>query len=261
MEIPFYQTEWLGINLAALARKEGIDCRRIGGTKFYNAFYQELFKGNNCNLNEAWLNKKYHLSNWLGSYFNSHLSKEAAILSVGCGFGVVEAPLIKMGYTIDLQECQPYSIQYMQKKHPKIFMKTKFVLSEDLRNMPSEKYDVVLSVTSTYCLQQKDLSQFLKAVRRILKKDGLFIWYETSLSMQEIITYLRTLIHPLDSHNTVLWGWKRLLTKQRALAQQSGFEYIHSFYFDKNNTQIQPRQVLGIPYGKSIAWQMGVYKA
>lgn len=265
MNVPFYQTEWLGINLPDLAQKLGHDLSQVAGASFYNTIYQTLFNDKAFFLDQAWLDKKHNLSNWIHSFIKSNALENAAILSVGCGFGIVELPLIQEGMNIHLQECQPYSIQYMQKKYPEVFKKTKFILSEDLSNIPSDSYDVVFSITSTYCLDQYTLLSFLKAVRRILKKGGLFIWYETVLSLDDIIHYIKTnirqsIVGAKHHSKNILWGWKRSLGSQKCFCQKNGLTFVESYYFDQSNIVVTPQKFMGLPYEGSLAWQVGVYQ-
>jgi 2-polyprenyl-3-methyl-5-hydroxy-6-metoxy-1,4-benzoquinol methylase len=191
MQIPFYQTEWLGINLSKLIKEMSYPAHKVPDSKIYNELYKTIFQNNSFFLDLTWLERKRTLSAWLESYFEQHALKKAKMLSIGCGFGVIEAPLIKQGYNIELQECQEYSIEYFKRHYPEEFQKTKFILSNDLKNIQTSSYEVVLSITSTYCLDKEILDLFLTEVKSILKKGGIFIWYETALTMTDLMSYAR----------------------------------------------------------------------
>ncbi|MGV8948017.1 MAG: class I SAM-dependent methyltransferase [Candidatus Paracaedibacter sp.] len=266
MKIPFYQSSWLGINLLDLAKDIGHDTKQIVGPNFFSAFYQTVLSKTKSGPNKLWLEKKSNLSKWLMNFLTQNSQNKSSILSVGCGFGVVEIPLIQKGLRVDLQECQTHSIQYMQKNHPDIFEKTSFILSVDLSNIPSNSYDVVLSITSTYCLDQQTLLSFLEAVKRILKKGGIFIWYDTVLSIEDIVCYAKSTIRHIvvrdkSQQDLVLWGWKRSLRHQSLRANSKGLELIQTFYFDKDNSVMVPSKFMGLPYGQSLSWQMGIYRS
>ena len=268
MKIPFYQTEWLGVDLIKLAANINHDRSQIAGTKFYNAIYHNLFNNKGFLLSPAWawVQKKHNLSAWLHLFLNTIMSANPAILSVGCGFGIVELPLIQKGMNINLQECQNYSIEYLKKNYPEVFKKTSFIISEDLSDIPSNSYDVVMSITSSYCLNQETLLSFLKAVKRILKKGGVFIWYETVLSFEDIGYFIKSTFYNIifrhkNYQDKVLWGWKRSMNHQSLRARSQGLKLCQTFYFDKNNLEVFPSKFLGLPYGNALSWQAGIYMA
>ena len=150
------------------------------------------------------------------------------------------------------------------KKPSRYFKKSSFILSEDLSDIPSDTYDVVLSVTSTYCLNHQTLLNFLSAVKRILKKRGVFIWYDTILSLEDVINYIKSTIRHLlpggkSDQKGVLWGWKRSLSDQSSLAQLEGLTWGENYYFDKNNSLISPSKLMGLPHGNLLSWQAGIY--
>ena len=260
MKLKFYQNDWLGLNLAEIGCKINHNKSHIAGSKFYNEIYHQVIGQNDFTLSQSWLEKKKNISDWIGSFLRSNIPSDASILSIGCGFGVVERPLIQEGMNITLQECQTHSLQYLQKKYPEVFEKTTLIISEDLSDIPSNSFDVIISITSTYCLNQETLCSFLESVKRILKKDGIFLWYETVLSLEDVLDVAYRLVRNVPSQDRVLWGWKRSLNRQHKLAKIYGFRQRKSHYFDGNNFEIFPRKFMGIPYGNSVRWQMGIYK-
>lgn len=258
-KIPLYQTEWFGINLRDVAKKLGHPLTEVAGPDVYHEIYHRLLTRQEASLSTQWIEKKHQLSQWILSFLRKKQLDNASILSIGCGLGIVEQPLIKEGLKIDLQECQDLSISYLKKNHPKDFEKTNFIFSSDLKEIPDSSYDVVMAVTSTYCLTDETLLNFLTSVHRILKKQGIFVWYETALTVQDIVTYIRSILANHDE-NGILWGWKRSLKNLQTLAKENQLHFLESYYFDSFNSEVTPGKILGIPYNSSVVWQMEVFK-
>ncbi len=259
MKIPFYQETWFGIDLNALSKQENLSIESVASEKLYHHIYKELITNDVNLVADEWIKNKHCLSEWLSNFMHEKNLQQKLILSVGCGLGVVEQPLVKKGIRVDLQECQLLSIQYLQKNHPEEFQKINFIHSLDLKEIGGYSYDAVMAITSTYCLNDQALSEFLHTVHRILKKKGIFIWYETVLSATNIIHFLKNKLRGNKAEG-VLWGWKR---SQRTLMNQAlkhNFVLEESYWFDKNNKAISPRTILGISLGLDAAWQMMVFQ-
>ncbi len=256
MKIPFYQNEWLGINLLEISKSIGLQENEVANSLLYEKFYQKL-KEKGFPLSQIWVDRKRELARKL-SNLRVLQGRAASVLSIGAGLGIVEANLIKKGWNVDTQECQPYSISYMKQQYPDQFKKTRFFLSTDLSEIPSNSYDMILAVTSSYCLNDDTLELFLQSVRRLLKKGGVFIWYETSLTWHDIIIHIKSkfLGHP----SGVLWGWKRSFKTVNKLAQKNGFSLLDHLYLDQDNKEISSSERIGLPTNKNVAWQLGIYQ-
>src|SRR5690606_12986703 len=100
----------------------------------------EILRDKHFPLNDAWIEQKKDFSQGIVSILESRISKQDKILSVGCGLGIVEIPLIESGYKVDLQECQNISIDYLKINFKDKFDKINFILSEDLSNIMSDTY-------------------------------------------------------------------------------------------------------------------------
>lgn len=257
MKIPFYQNEWFNINLLEIAKDVSHPLQKVAGENVYHIIYDKLLNKKAGILSSQWVKGKYNLSDWLFKYFNKNNLNQSSILSIGCGLGIVEQPLIQKGIKIDLQECQNISIQYFKNNYPDDFQKTKFIISQDLKEVSNNSYEVVMAITSTYCLTDDILADFFNSVQRILKKNGIFIWYETALSMNDIYSYFKNLRFP---QNGLLWGWKRSKKMFIKKAKKNKLVLSESYYFDSFNHLITPKTIFGIPIGKEISWQMLVFK-
>ncbi len=256
-DIPFYQTNWHGINLLDIAKKVCLNKNELPGASFYEKFYK-LLEENKVLLSSDWVDKKKQLAIEIKNILTKYYNKDNIILSVGSGFGIVELELIKAGFNIDLQECQEYSLQHITDRQ-----NLKIIISNDLSEIPSDHYDIVMAITSTYCLNLQTLGQFLSAISRVIKKDGILIWYETSLTYYDIFGSVKMLVYNklkgVDAIG-VLWGWKRSMSAQKKTAIKNKLHPLEQLYFDKNNSIIKPNLVFNMPLDQKVAWQLGIYK-
>jgi SAM-dependent methyltransferase len=259
MKIKFYQGHWFGIDLKKLSRQEGLLIDVVASEKLYHHVYKKLLKDDENPITAEWLKNKHNLSGWLCNFIHEKKLQQGSILSVGCGLGIVEQPLVEKGIKIDLQECQDISIQYFQKNYPDEFQKIKFIHSLDMKEIEDSSYDAIMAITSTYCLSDQVLLEFLHAVHRILRKKGIFIWYETVLNVNDIIQFLKNKLRGKKQEG-VLWGWKRSKGSLISRALKNNFSYQENYCFDKNNKIIKPSTFFGLPINVDAAWQMMVFK-
>ncbi len=259
MKIKFYQSHWFNIDLQEIANCCGHSSNKVADQKFYEIVYEHLLYNNFNSISQNWINKKNTLSNYLVEFFENNQLKDSKILSVGCGFGIVEQPLIQANFKIDLQECQEISIKYMQSNFLEDFKKVHFINSLDLKEINDHNYNVAMAITSTYCLTDQILKKFLESIYRIINKNGFFIWYETALSLNDVLNFLKMKIRNVKPHG-VLWGWKRSINTLIKEASKVGLNLVSSCYFDENNKIIYPKKIMSLPVGKNIAWQMMVFK-
>ncbi len=259
MNIPFYQSEWFGINLASLADDLGHPRTAVANTHIYAAVYNRLLTEKKYAINPAWIEKKNTLSTWLLGYIKEKSLEKSKMLSVGCGLGVVEQPLIAQGFNLDLQECQSVSLDYLKTEYPQEYQKSNLIISEDLIDIPPASYDLVMAITSTYALDNSTLSHFLEAISRILKKGATFIFYETALTFSDIKYYLRKHITKRGMEG-LLWGWKRSNCRLIQQIQKHGLVQDEAYYFDSNNHIVKPKNWFRLFFDSKIAWQMMIFK-
>lgn len=256
LSIPFYQKEWLGVDLLQIAKEISFPSNQVANYSFYNAFYKELQK-NSIFPNDIWIDNKTFLAKQIQKLLVKYSNvNNLSILSVGSGFGIIELELKKHGFNIDLQECQKYSLNHLKDRKD-----IKIIISNDLSEIKTGSYDMVLAVTSTYCLNINSLRQFLVMISRILKNNGIFIWYETSLTYSYILQYIKIFIYKKlkNKNNGVLWGWKRSVSVQETNAAISNMFLLEKIYFDNNNNVINPKTLFGVPFNSAV-WQLGIYK-
>lgn len=258
MKIPFYQKEWLGVDLVELAGSLNYDKDQVADWKIYRAVYERFFEGKENRLELGWITRKHRLSAWLDQYLKKYHLSDEEILSVGSGFGIIEQPLIKLGYKLDLQECQSLSLRYLKMKHPEEFDENR-VYIRDLSELEFRKYGVVLAMTSTYCLSSEALRSFFSDISKLMNKAGLFIFYETTLRYIDFRNYL---IHQAISPKGqgILWGWKRHTQDFIKLSKNFGLKLKEMFFFDNQNELLN--RSIKLPYflRNNIVWQLLVFQ-
>lgn len=263
MKIPLRQTSWFGLNLEKLAQDLVHDVEKVAGSNVYSEVYKELLSSGCVGITPRWLKLKLTLSDWLSAFLKTQGLHKSSILSVGCGLGVVECSLIEQSINVDLQECQDISIQYLAKNHPDVYKKTRFILSQDLSNLTEASYDVVMAITSSYCLKDLEINEFFKAIHRILKPEGVFIFYETTLSLKEIFYHLKNKLGDFVKKRKpqgILWGWKRSENVFIELAKNNDFFIKDKYHFNFDNEQERSRTWFGLFCNPKVAWQMVVMK-
>lgn len=259
MRLPFFQQRWFDIDLAKLSDSLNLDSSKVGEENLYKGVYESLERDNYSALSEEYLKNKRDLANLLGELLSQYQTKEKSILSVGCGLGVVESELLQKGYKIDLQECQPLSLRYLEKNAPDILEHTRVIISSTLEKIPAHAYDAVMAITSSYCLKEEILKLFFSDIERILRPHGVFIFYEASLTWREIFNYMKQRL--LRRKNTgILFGWKRSLTKFHKIAQSRQFLIEREIFLDRSNREVQSKKLFGAFLNPNVTWQLLVYK-
>ncbi|MDR1475409.1 MAG: class I SAM-dependent methyltransferase [Holosporales bacterium] len=267
MKIPLQQTQWHGIDLVRLAADIGHDFRKLPDGRFFEAFYNKLFaNGQKLELSQSFVENKRELAHKFGQLLDKCSTRDASILSVGVGPGVAEAYLINDGWKVDLQECQKTSIEYFIHAYKNLLYQARIYYSEDMTDIDSEKYHVVICSIMSHHLSLDIVEKVLASVRRILKPDGVFIWCDIPLTWHELYQYSKFYIYnhlyrvPYE-RNGIFWGWKRSISVWHNLAKQNGFDLLEQVYLDSKTREfINPPHYFGTAFGKNIAEQITVYK-
>ena len=154
-ESPLFQTQWQNISLLDIAEQKKIDPNTVAASDFYEAFYDQ-FDESDYNFDDDWIKIKQAQTDKMRNFINKKLSanSNARFLSIGVGTGFVEETLLNEGFKIDLQECQPVSLNYLRgKKVP-----FKEYITSDLSILPQEEYDTIFAFNISYCFSYDDLS-------------------------------------------------------------------------------------------------------
>jgi len=247
MKIRFYQTTWNGVDLVALAHSLGHSIRELPSSRFYEAYYQKISPHS---LSEEWQYKKGCQTEWLKKQIDLYGDKRKPTLSIGAGTGIVEVPLIKSGHNIHLQECQKESLS--------LFGGTELTTCYygSLDEIPQKEYNTITSLAMMYALDDDQLKSFFHSCANILESGGILILLDTSLSWQEIYSYLRNWRY--FARNYLLWGFKRSVPHFLKLAK--GFELLSKEYYDPYMKILPVKRIMQIPYNATPHWQMMVFQ-
>ena len=242
-ESHLFQTQWQNIGLLDIAKEKSIELQRVAASDFYEAFYGQLEKSD-YNFDINWVRIKQSQTNKMRNFINEKLSenRHARFLSIGVGTGFVEETLLNDGIKIDLQECQPISLNYLRKKK----VPFKEYITSDLSILPQEEYDAVFAFNVSYCFSYDDYRALLRSIYGLLIKGGQLILFDPNINRprRPLIKYV---LYPIervkqwlrDYRSTsfytkgVFWGWLRHSYLHRVLAQKAGF-YLKSEFFTDN---------------------------
>lgn len=244
--LPFYQTEWNGIDLKAIQAETGVARDQLPSAAFYERYYHHLSLKNQS-FSAGWLDKKEKQSQWLRTQIEHYGHRQSHVLSVGAGTGIIEKPLIQDGYAIDLQDFQSQSFTNLG--------------VDQLTNCYScplmgigKTYDIVFSSAVTYALSDEDLRILLSDIYAMLNTGGVFIWLDASLSWYEVYSYWRN--RQELRAETVLWGYKRPLSLWRRLA--APFTVLDQGYYTADMDILPLTPFMGLPLSITPTWQMMV---
>ena len=245
-ESPLFENQWQNISLLDIAEQKKIDPNTVAASDFYEAFYGKLDKSG-YNFDIDWIREKQALTHEMRKIINEKLSKNrhARFLSIGVGTGFVEETLLNDGINIDLQECQPVSLNYLRKRK----VPFKEYITSDLSILPQEEYDVVFAFNVSYCFAYDDYQALLKSIYGLLIKGGQLILFDPNINRprRPLIKYV---LYPVERvkkwfrdyrftsfyTKSVFWGWLRHSYLHRVLAQKAGF-YLKSEFFTDNYSQ------------------------
>jgi 2-polyprenyl-3-methyl-5-hydroxy-6-metoxy-1,4-benzoquinol methylase len=251
MEFLFYQDEWQGLKLQEIYHAQN---RTIADSTFYRSFYETLLTQGK-DISKKWVAQKHNISEWLESeYLIPMLKRDIApkILSIGAGLGIIEEPLLRKGYRIDLQECQEKSLENIIKAHPNV----KYYICDcrNMRDISSNSYDMVYAVGVDYIFGRYDYKIMLDEIARLIKPDGIVI--VVNISNISITGLFRELIRPFyygivkkDSRG-IPWGYKRTLGEHFKIGRYAELTPIRCFIADKyfeRMKQIKLNKVIPLP--------------
>ena len=201
----FYQSEWHHIKFSEFTT---LSQDRIADSKFYDLFYQNLFKKYRQfdDLDANWRKNKEDIGNWLSRYFYSSIN----ILSFGCGLGFLEYYLTKSNPNLNL-----YISDFSEKalKWIKKHVNKEKIITPNLENF-HQSFDLIYLSAVDYALDDKELIEILISCRKVLKKDGQIILISASYLKSNKIKILKQ-----DQR----WGWLRSRSAYQKIFLESKF--------------------------------------
>ncbi len=233
-----YQTEWQGIRFSEFTRPYH---DRIADTDFYEKFYREFFRRftSQEQLDATYLKVKSEAAQFLGERFSG---KDARILAIGCGLGIIEMKLQEMGYrNLFFTEVTDVPLKWVKTA----FEQERMFVGYFPECIPAElDFDVIYLCGVDYCFNQGELTGFLAAAKSKLKNGGHCMVISGSYESEAIVRrtfrlvkagvkrllhYLR--IRPLGQ----LWGVTRSRNEYRASLHGAGYCEIQDGFM-KNGT-------------------------
>ena len=245
MKIPFYQTTWNGVDLRDLAKELKHPLTKLPDELFYQAYYKKISE-NQSALGDQWKLAKQNQTKWLQQKIDALGGKDKQVLSVGAGTGIIELPLIRDNYNIDLQECQKDSLNLIGAADQTI------CYDVGLNSIQNSTYDLIVAVAMTYALDDAALNNFFIDCSKLLKSRGVIILLDTSLSWLEIYAHFRN--KKTYRNDYLFWGYKRSLSDY--LQRCFGFKNRSHEFYDGNMCLIKPKKILGVPFNMLPTWQM-----
>jgi ubiquinone/menaquinone biosynthesis C-methylase UbiE len=113
-------------------------------------------------------------------FFCSKLDKKSKILDIGCGNGEKTNYIFNKGYSVTGIDSSTEAIEYARKN----FSSIKFVVGDVTKLLfEDSSFDAVISIAIYHCLLTKQRRDYIKQVKRVLKKGGLF--YQLTLSSRD----------------------------------------------------------------------------
>ncbi|MEE3343419.1 MAG: class I SAM-dependent methyltransferase [Bacilli bacterium] len=116
------------------------------------------------------INKELEEDLWIDEY-KEYLNNKGLCLDLGCGIGQYSRWFMKNGYDVISSDISNIALNKVKEFNPNI-------INLDMREpFPFEdnKFDLVFANLSIHYFSDNDTKKILKEIKRILKKDGLFI--------------------------------------------------------------------------------------
>ena len=216
IEKTFTQIMWLNINFDKLNVE--LDAHKLPTNKFYNKFYQEIFKKyqNFESLPKNWLIDKEGAA----KIISQEVYDNQVILSYGCGIGYVEKVLTKINPTLEVFAFD-FSIDASK------WIKNKFAKIVHIEKLEAnQKFDLIYLSHILYALSYSDSVDLIKTLSNQLKPDGKILLINTSITPSEngsiestktLKNYLINIIYPIHkiifptpkNYKEQFFGWQR----------------------------------------------------
>jgi hypothetical protein len=253
VERPLYADDWHGMSLDAIARETGLRRDEVANEHFYQALYRR-WKDASFASDAGWVNAKRTIADLMAGSLRSYAPPSPRVLSLGAGLGLIEGHLLDAGWRVELQECQPDSLERFRSDP-----RTRVWIGPDLRELPAREFDAILSISMVYSLSLSRYRELLTDCARILRPNGALIVWDHDVR----ITF-SALRRRLRGKRQLFWGWLRTPQLHAALGQAAGFRLDRVRFFDASLTAIDPPlRIAGLqgPRGRSLAQELTFRKA
>ena len=116
------------------------------------------------------INKKLEIDMWIDDYKN-YFENSGKCLELGCGVGQYSKRLMEYGYEVTSTDISEIAIEKVKKFNND----TKIVDMSEKLPFEDESYDIVFASLSIHYFDDKTTKELMSEIKRVLKKDGLFI--------------------------------------------------------------------------------------
>jgi len=243
-----FSDDWHGISLESVAREAGLPCDQVANEHFYRALYRR-WKNASFASDDEWIAAKKRIADLMAESLVRYAVPTPRVLSVGAGLGLIEGYLLDAGWSVELQECQGESLDRFRSDS-----RTRVWIGADLRELPSNTFDAVLSISMAYALSLAGYRALLVDCARILRPGGVLIVWD-----HDVRIGFSTLRGRLRGRRLLFWGWLRTPRLHAALAEAAGFRTERIRYFDTRLTPVPPPiRIAGLqwPLGRSLAQEL-----
>ena len=116
------------------------------------------------------INKKLEIDMWIDDYKN-YFENSGKCLELGCGVGQYSKRLMEYGYEVTSTDISEIAIEKVKEFNND----TKIVDMSEKLPFEDESYDIVFASLSIHYFDDKTTKELMSEIKRVLKKDGLFI--------------------------------------------------------------------------------------
>lgn len=116
------------------------------------------------------INKKLEIDMWIDDYKN-YFKNSGKCLELGCGVGQYSKRLMEYGYKVTSTDISEIAIEKVKEFNND----TKIVDMSEKLPFEDDSYDIVFASLSIHYFDDKTTKELISEIKRILKKDGLFI--------------------------------------------------------------------------------------
>lgn len=229
-----FQSQWHGIKFNSFSK---LSEKKLAGSIFYGKFYEifhKKFKSYN-DLDRLWIKEKIDCIEILKRSKKFH--KNAEILSIGCGIGVIEKELITQ-YNFSNIEVTELTIDPL-KWLSEYLSDDKIHIGFFPDCIPKKKiYDLIYLSGIEYVFNDEDLFKFLVSVNKYLKSSGECILLSAShiksglfYNIRRVLSRLKNSI--LYANKRQFWGYARNSNELSKIITKSGFSIINDGRDDK----------------------------
>ena len=128
------------------------------------------------------INKELEDDLWIDEY-KEYLNNKGLCLDLGCGIGQYTKKFMEYGYEVISSDISNIALNKVKEFN-------KNTINVDMREpLPFEdnKFDIVFANLSVHYFSDSDTKQLINEIKRILKKDGLFIGSVNGIQGLEVI--------------------------------------------------------------------------